>query len=244
MIIDVHAHADFLSEEKLVEIQKDKKIRLVISNSVNLNSCKKNLEFSRKYSKIRLAAGLYPEEDLTIAEYSKFEKFVRKNKKEIIAIGEIGIDKIEKLNFELQKEIFINQLNLAKKLGLPVIVHSRKAEKEALDILEDYKDNLKIILHCFSGNFNLIKRAVELGFSFSIPANIMRSEHFQKMAGEIPHERILTETDSPLLSPYKEMKNEPSFIKESIKKFSEIWNISEDKVEKIIEENFNKIFKF
>jgi len=62
------------------------------------------------------------------------------------------------------------------------------------------------------------------------------------MAGEIPHERILTETDSPLLSPYKEMKNEPSFIKESIKKFSEIWSISEDKVEKIIEENFNKIF--
>ena len=235
MIIDVHAHADFLSEEKLVEIQKDKKIRLVISNSVNLNSCKKNLEFSRKYSKIRLAAGLYPEEDLTLTEYSKFEKFVRKNKKEIIAIGEIGIDK---------KEIFFNQLNLAKELNLPVIVHSRKAEKEALDILEDYKDNLKIILHCFSGNFNLIKRAVELGFSFSIPANIMRSEHFQKMAGEIPHERILTETDSPLLSPYKEMKNEPSFIKESIKKFSEIWNISEDKVEKIIEENFNKIFKF
>ncbi|PJA71212.1 hypothetical protein CO153_02625, partial [Candidatus Pacearchaeota archaeon CG_4_9_14_3_um_filter_30_11] len=82
MIIDVHAHADFLSEEKLVEIQKNKKIRLVISNSVNLNSCKKNLEFSRKYSKIRLAAGLYPEEDLTLAEYSKFEKFVRKNKKE------------------------------------------------------------------------------------------------------------------------------------------------------------------
>lgn len=242
MIIDVHAHIDFLSEEKLIETEENSKIKYVITNSVNLESCKKNLEISKKFSKIKLAAGLYPEDDLDIKKYDEFEDFVLKNKKNVIAIGEIGIDKTEKLDFELQKEIFIKQLELAKKLKVPVIIHTRKAEKEALDILEEYKNQLKIVLHCFSGNFKLVKRGIEIGCFFSIPANVVRSEHFQKMVREIPKEKILTETDSPYLSPFPEEKNEPAFISESIKKISEIWDISEEKVEKQIEKNFKELF--
>ncbi|MDP3966137.1 MAG: TatD family hydrolase [archaeon] len=242
MIIDAHAHLDFLPEEKLIEIEKDKRIKYAVTNSVNLDSCKKNLEISKKFSKIKFASGLYPEDDLTLKKYGDFEEFVLKNKKEIIAIGEIGIDKTEKLDFEFQKEVFIKQLNLAKKLSFPVIIHTRKAEKEALEILENYKDKLKVLLHCFSGNFKLVKKGVELGFFFSIPANVVRSEHFQKMLEIIPKNKILTETDSPYLSPFPEKKNEPAFISESLKKISEIWKIPEEEVEKQILINFEEFF--
>jgi TatD DNase family protein len=124
-----------------------------------------------------------------------------------------------------------------------VIIHSRKAEREVLEILEKFK-SIKVILHCFSGSFNLVKKGIGLGCYFSIPANIVRSEHFQKMAQVIPREKILTETDSPYLSPFKEKENEPAFITESMKKISKIWKIPETEVEKKIEDNFRKVFGF
>jgi TatD DNase family protein len=233
---------DFFNEEELNAIlDNSKEVKLIVSNSVNIKSCENNLKLVKKYSKIKLAAGLYPEDTLKEKDFVNLKEFVKKNKSQIFAIGEIGLDKTEKADFELQKQIFIKQLELAKKLKLPAIIHTRKAEKEVIEILENYKDQ-KIILHCFSGNFNLIKRAIELGFYFSIPTNIVRSEHFQKLAIEIPRERILTETDTPYLSPYKETKNQPAYIKETIKKLSELWKLSEKEVEKQIEINFNKIY--
>ncbi len=242
MIIDVHAHLDFMPEEKIKEIQKNPKIKIVVTNSIDKKSWEKNFEIHKKYSKIKLAVGLYPERELKENHFKDFEKFVKENKKDIIALGEIGLDLYEcEESFEIQKKIFIKELSLAQKINLPVIIHSRKAEKEVLDFIEKFP-KLKVVLHCFSGNFKLIKRAVELGCYFSIPANIVRSEHFQKMVAEIPKERILTETDSPYLSPFVGIDNKPAFIEESIKKISEIWNTPTNKVEGIIEENFNCLF--
>lgn len=241
MIIDVHLHADFLDEGKLKEIEENKKIKLVITNSVNIESCKKNLDLSKKYPKIKLALGLYPEKNLKESDFNFLKDFVIKNKP--IALGEIGLDLYHyKENFEIQKEIFLKQLDLAKELYIPVIIHTRKAEKEVLDILENYPE-LKKILHCFSGNFKLVNKAKNLGCYFSIPTNIVKSEHFQKMVRDLPKEKILTETDSPYLSPFPNKKNEPVFIFESIKKISEIWGVSEVEVEKQIERNFNIVFK-
>ncbi len=242
MIIDIHAHLDFLEESKLEEIQNNPKIKLVITNSVNILSNKKNLELSKKYSKIKFASGLYPEDNLTSNNFTLLSNLISKNKNEVIAIGEIGMDFSHELpKKEIQKEIFTKQLDLAKKLNVPAIIHTRKAEKEILEILENYQ-NSKIILHCFSGNFKLIQKAIELNCYFSIPTNVVRSEHFQKMLTFVPHKQILTETDSPYLSPFKDKKNEPAFISESIKKIAEVWNISEKEVEKQIENNFEKLF--
>jgi TatD DNase family protein len=240
MIIDAHFHADFLDEVKLKEIEENKKIKLAITNSVNMVSCKKNIEISKKYPKVKLALGLYPEKELKKEDFDKLKKIIEENNP--IALGEIGLDLHHyKENLELQKEIFIKELDLAKEKNLPVIIHTRKAEKEVLDILESYPE-LKKILHCFSGKFKLVERASEMGCYFSIPTNIARSEHFQKMVRELPKEKILTETDSPYLSPFRDKKNEPAFISESIKKISEIWEISEEEVEEIIERNFKEVF--
>ncbi|MCW8965395.1 MAG: TatD family hydrolase [Candidatus Pacearchaeota archaeon] len=241
MIIDVHAHLDFLDESKIVEIEKDRDVNLVVSNSVNLESNRKNLELSKKYSKVKFGCGMYPDEKVLESEFDDFEKFVEENKKEIFAVGEIGMDFKEGKDRELQERFFRRQLEIAKELEVPAIIHTRKAEEEIVEVLRDY-DCFRI-LHCFSGKLKLVKEAVEIGCYFSIPTNIVRSEHFQKMVEMIPKEKILTETDSPYLSPCKDKKNEPKFIKESIKVISKIWKKSIKETEKQIEENFNRIFK-
>jgi len=242
MIIDIHSHLDFYPKKKLISVienAKKNRVKYIIVNSVNLKSLKKIFELSKKYSLIKIAAGLYPEKDLNSKKYLEFEKFVIENKKEIVAIGEIGMDFTEKLNKKIQEEIFKKQLKLAEELKLPVIIHTRKAEKEVLEILEDYP-KLEKILHCFMGNFNLIKKANEMRCYFSIPTSVVRSEHFQRMVAELPRNKIFTETDTPFLSPYKDIReNESAFIIESIKKISEIWKVSEKEVEEIIENNSN-----
>ncbi len=243
MIYDTHAHMDFLKEETLKETQANKEISLVITNSVNIKSLKKSLEISKKYPKIKVAAGLYPEETLKEEDFNELKKIILSSPKEIIAIGEIGLDLSHSLpDFNLQKNIFIKQLNLAKELNIPAIIHTRKAEKEVLEILEDYKDQ-KIILHCFSGNFKLIEKTKQNKIYLTLPTNIVRSEHFQRIAKEYPKELLLTETDSPYLSPHKEKQNQPAYIRETIIKLSELWNKTEKEVESIIESNFKRLFK-
>ena len=245
MIIDVHAHLDFYPKKRLEEVIENAKkngVGVIINNSIDLKFLKKSFHISKNYPIINIAAGLYPEKKLKLMDYGEFEKVVMENKEKIVALGEIGLDLHHtKRNFEIQKKVFIKQLDLAGKTGLPVIIHTRKAEKETLEILKDYKD-LKIILHCFSGSFNIMREGIKLGCYFSIPTSIVRSEHFQKMVKEISNEKILTETDSPYLSPFRGQENELAFIKESIKKISEIWRVNEKKVEKIIEGNYNSIF--
>ncbi len=245
-MIDVHANLDFYSREKLLKIIDNAKkigVEFIVTNSVNLNSCKKNLKISQEFHFVKLAVGLYPEKNISLEKYAIFEKWVLENKKNISAIGEVGLDFSEELpSREIQEKIFINQLNLARNLNLPVIIHTRKAEKRVIEILQDFKD-LKIILHFFSGNFTLVKEAINSSFYFSIPANVVRSEHFQKLLEITPKENILTETDSPYASPFKEIENEPSFVFEGLKKISEIWKVPIKKADKIIDENFYKIFK-
>ncbi|MEA3414245.1 MAG: TatD family hydrolase [Nanoarchaeota archaeon] len=239
-MIDDHCHLDFFNEKELEKIMKNSKNMLIVSNSVNLDSCKKNIEISKKYKNVKCAFGMYPEK-LTLKKFNEFSKFVFNHRRRLFAMGEIGMDFLHKENPELQEKIFRKQLDMARKYKVPAIIHTRKAEKEILKILEEYKD-LKLILHCFSGNFKLIKKAVELGCYFSIPTSIMRTEHFQKMVLEIPKKKILTETDSPYLSPFIGEKNTPINIKESLKKIAEIWKVNFEEVEKQVEENFNLCF--
>jgi len=132
-------------------------------------------------------------------------------------------------------------LTLAEKIKKPVVIHSRKAEKECIEIIETFKIK-NVDMHCFSGNFKLVKKVQDNGWFFSIPTNIVRLFHFQKIVEETPMSQLLTETDSPYLSPFIEKRNEPSFVVETIRKISEIKKLNEEEVKKLIFMNFQKIF--
>ena len=244
--IDVHCHVDMCKGkvEDIVKRATKAGVKIMISSGINPSRIKKTLEFSEKFKEIKPALGLYPTEMLSLndLEIEKQIEIIKENKEKTIAIGEIGLDIKEATDKEKQKTNFEKLVKLAFELDKPIIVHSRKAELECIEILE--KLNAKrVIMHCFSGNFALVERIKSNGWYFSIPTNVTFSEHFQKMAKEVPIEQLFCETDSPFLHPVKgEHDNEPCNVVESYKKVAEIKGIGLKECEKKIEENYNNLF--
>ena len=245
MLVDVHCHLDFKEFEKdlpkVIERAKKNGLKAIISNGTNLERNKKVLEISRKYEIVKPAFGLYPVEAETISTKNLKEniKFIENNNP--VAIGEVGLDLHHGKDIEKQKQVLKRMIELSRKLKIPIIVHSRKAEEETIRFLE--KNNAKkVIMHCFGGNKELTERAAKNGWMFSIPTSIVRNKSFKKLAKRIPLSQVLTETDAPFLSPYEKKRNEPSFINETIRKLSEVLFLPEERIEKTIYENYKRLF--
>ena len=246
MIIDVHCHLDFEQfdndRDEVIERAKKSNVKVIISNGTNLEKNKKVLELSKKYDIVKPAYGIYPTEaeEMSEKEIDEILTFIEKNKP--IAIGEVGLDLKHGKDLEKQKKVLKKLIVISKKQDIPLIVHSWKAEKETIEFLKENKAE-KVIMHCFCGNAELTEEAESLGYLFSIPPSIMKSKTFRKLAKRIQLKSILTETDAPFLSPYEGKRNEPSFIKETIKKIAEIKKITEEELEKIIFMNYQNLFK-
>ena len=246
MLVDVHCHLNSEEFDKNRDevIKRAEKLNMTIVDSgTTLKENKKSLELSKKYKIVKSSLGLYPSHAIKLNERQLNQEldFIKKNKNNIVAVGEIGLDKnYEGHNIKKQIKSFEKVLSLAEKINKPVVIHSRKAEKECIDILETFKT--KNIMHCFTGNFKLVKRIQDNNYFFSIPTNIVRLLHFQKIVEQTSTSQLLTETDSPYLSPYKEKRNEPSFTVETIKQISKIKNLEQEEVKKLIYMNFQKVF--
>lgn len=247
MLVDVHAHLDsnkFENEiNNVINRAKEKEVKVIINNGTNVKSNRETLKLSFEFKIIFPSLGLYPWDAIKLSkEEIKNELNFIKNQK-IISLGEIGLDYFygqNPLDIKKQKEVFISFLDLAKEINKPVIVHSRKAEKDVLRILSKY--DLKVVLHCFNGDINLAKEGLKRNYCFSIPPIIERSERFQKLVEFLPIDNILTETDSPYLSSKQGQVNEPVFVVEAVKKISEIKKITLKETEDKIWNNFKKVF--
>jgi TatD DNase family protein len=244
--IDIHCHLDFYKDKEIKEIIKNakrKNVNIIVFNGVNLKSNKKVLSLSRDYPEIKASLGLYPKDAINLNknQINNEIKFIKENKNKIIAIGEIGLDLKEIETLNKQEKIFIKLLTLSKEIDKPVIIHSRKAEKQVIKILES-KNMKKVIMHCFCGKKKLVKKIVENNWFLSIPANVKYSEQFQEIIKITPLKNLFCETDSPFLHPEKKFPNEPKNVIESYKKISEIKNLKLEEVEKIIEENYRRLF--
>ncbi|MBI2667214.1 TatD family hydrolase [Candidatus Woesearchaeota archaeon] len=248
MLVDVHAHIYYnYFKEKLNEIVKraeKNNFAAIVNAGINNETNKEVLELSKKFSILKASFGLYPLEALKLndGDIEKDLNFIVKNKNKIISIGEVGLDyNYIKNENSRQKEIFQKIISLAEKTKLPIIVHSRKAESDCIEMLES-SEIKKIIMHSFSGSMKLVGKIEDNGWFLSIPANIEYSTQFQNIVDKVTISQLLTETDSPYLSPIKNTVNEPSNIINSIKKISEIKKLDNDEVEKIIFMNFQKVF--
>jgi|SRR3989344_8309559 len=247
MLVDVHAHLDddqFKEDlDQVIERAEKAGLISIITNGTNPQSNTAVLNLSKKYKIVHAALGIYP---ITAHEMSEEEaqeqmEFMKKNRKDILALGEVGLDLKFVNTLEKQQKIFEDIIELSKKLKKPLIVHSRKAESETLDILESLSAK-KVIMHCFTPNMKIVKRAENLGFFLSVPPVITRLQHFQELVKQTSLKKLLTETDCPYLSPYKEKRNEPAFVVETIRKIAEIKKIEVEETKKIIFSNYQKIF--
>jgi len=246
-LIDTHAHLcdPVFDTDREVVLERAVKagISAVIAVGEDLADAEKNLLLASKHSMIRPAAGLYPTHlDPDLAEIMR--AFIRSHKDRLVAIGEVGLDYwVVKEEFarETQREIFRSFIKLSKELALPLNVHSRSAGRHAVSVLlESTADRVQ--LHAFDGKFSAAMPAVEAGFFFSIPPSVVRSEQKQKLAKKLPLSCLLIETDSPVLGPVQQERNEPANAPVALKMIAELKGITVDEAAEAVAENTRRLY--
>tara|TARA_B100001094_G_scaffold210325_1_gene204201 strand:- start:277 stop:1038 length:762 start_codon:yes stop_codon:yes gene_type:complete len=251
-MIDSHCHLDhepLLSDlPNIIERSKNIGIEKLLTISTSLESFNRITDIVNKDEIIYGTIGIHPHEvdketitsDEIVNNLNKYPK--------IIGIGETGLDFYYE-NSERKKQInsFIEHIEASLKSNVPLIIHSRDAEKETFEILNEYKNkNLKILMHCFTGSFEFAKKLINLNSFFSASGIITfkNSLDLQNTFKSLPLERILIETDSPFLAPVpnRGKKNEPSFIDFTAAKLALIKDITKEDLIKITTKNFNNLF--
>tara|TARA_X000000368_G_C22868166_1_gene639640 strand:+ start:115 stop:876 length:762 start_codon:yes stop_codon:yes gene_type:complete len=251
-MIDSHCHLDhepLLSNlTEVIRRSKDVGLEKLLTISTSLESFSRIKEILDKDAIIYGTVGIHPHEaDKNFITSDKIIKYINENKK-IIGIGETGLDFFYN-NSKKDKQIssFEEHIKASIETRAPLIIHSRNAETETFDILCKYKnDNLKILMHCFTGSKKFAENLLKLNAFFSASGIITfkNSIDLQKTFQSLPLDRLMIETDSPFLAPVpnRGKKNEPSFITHTAKKLSEIKNISLPELIKTTTNNFNKLF--
>lgn len=262
ILIDVHAHMDMKEYEAyggvdvLIKECEQNGVAAIVANGVNIESNRRVLELAKKHKTIKAALGIYPIHCLEMMENGKQKNFDEEITviekmivdKKCIAIGEVGLDykevkDISDIKKDMQKYCLKKFIDLAKKYNVPIILHSRNAELEIVEFLEQEEmKNRKVIMHCFSGRKHIVKRIRDNGWYFSIPCNIDRSEHFQNIVNETPLEQLFTETDSPYLSPTLGKVNRSDNVLGTIKTIAQIKKLTDEETANIIYNNYQRVF--
>ncbi len=241
MLVDVHTHiTDKKFDQDIEEVIENSGCTVIINNGLNVEDNRKTIELGKKFSKVKIALGIHPYDIVRMDEKEIDEEIKFISKQKIIAIGEIGLDFTYEEK-EKQIKYFKEFLDLAKKMDLPVLVHSREAVKEVIDILEE-KEMKKVVMHCYCGDLDNALKAEKLGYYFSIPPRIVTNNNFQELAKKISITKILTETDAPYMGAEKGERNEPGNVKLTISKIAEIKGMNEEEVENSIYMNYQKLF--
>ena len=252
---DSHAHLDDEKfnedrEELIPEIKKAG-ITKFISAGYSLEGSIRAIELSKKYDFIYPTCGISPndipqtEEELW-KSLAKIEELIKENSK-IVAVGEIGLDYYwEKENKEMQKLAFIEQIKIANKYDLPIVIHTREAVMDTLEILKENPVNKKGIFHCCPLNRELVKEALKLEFyiSFAGPITFKNSKNANEIIEMVPNDKMLIETDSPYLSPepLRGRRNDPRNVKYIAQKIADVKNMTIEEVAKQTYENAEKIY--
>ena len=236
-LIDTHAHLDFpelySKLDLIIENAKNQNVLKIITISTNLNKIGKIIQISNDYDVVYFTVGVHPNEVLKDKDYQNYSLISDiSNNLKCVGIGECGLDyHFGNEDKDKQKLSFITQIKVARDKKLPLIIHSRDADEDMIDILQDeYKKGaFKAILHCFSSGKDLALCGLDLGFyiSFSGIVTFKSAKLIQEIACIVPKDRILVETDAPYLapSPYRGSVNEPKNCFYTAKFLSEIRNI-------------------
>lgn len=250
-LFDTHAHLDderFDEDRKqlIEQIQKDG-VSLVVNPGADMKSSRAAIKLAEIYDFIYAAVGIHPHDvkDITDEDLIELEAMAKHPK--VVAIGEIGLDYYyDNSPRELQREYFIRQIELANKLSLPIIIHSRDASMETHEILKEYKKDIGCVLHCFSQSLEMAKEYLELGchLSFAGPLTFKNSNKLKEVARNIPLDKIFIETDSPYLTPqpYRGKRNDPSKVRYVAEELSNLKGISTEKIAEITMDNALKFF--
>jgi TatD DNase family protein len=257
MYIDVHAHLDFSEYEKdldsVLEDCRAKGVKAIIVNGTTPEGNRKVLELAQKHPIIKPALGFYP----THVVENKWEAvdeeldFILHNKQKV-ALGEVGLDykfaeenKTPHMPIDEQKKMmkraFEKFIEISEKTGKPLIIHSRKAEEDVIEMIES--SSLKNpVFHCFSGKRRLVQKIADNKWNFSVPVTVIKLQQFQEMVQYTNINQLLTETDSPYLGPVPGERNVPTNVSLTVKKIAELKGFDEEETSKTIFMNYQRLF--
>ncbi len=250
MYIDTHFH---LADDKLQDKQAviDGYLRDGVTKTINVGCCMASSELGAKYSdefeSVYHTVGFHPSDarDFDDVAYARLKQLSFHPK--CVGIGEIGLDYYwDKSYNEIQKEVFVKQIALADEVGLPIAVHSRDAMGDTLEILKKYTPKHGGVMHCYAGSYESAKELLKLGFYFSFGGTLTfkNARNIPEVMSKLPLDRILTETDSPFLSPepFRGRVNEPKNIPIITAKIAELRGLSLEQTANAIMENAMRLF--
>jgi TatD DNase family protein len=253
MLIDSHAHlemSDFKKDlEAVIQRAKESGVEYIFTVGTEKRDWKRTLEIADSHPSIYAILGVHPHnvKEIDDQTYPMLKGLCRHEK--VKAYGEIGLDFFRNLSpRDIQLKRFREQISLAKELGLPIVVHDREAHQETLEILKSEKaEECGGIIHCFSGDYEMAKVCMDMGFYISIPGSITfkNAERFRETVERIPLESLLVETDAPFITPepFRGKRNEPSYVRYTAQKVAEVKKIPFEKVAEVTTENALRVYR-
>jgi len=252
MLFDSHTHYDDKKFDNdrdiLLASLPEKGIGYVLNVGCGIESTRKSIEFSKRYDYIYTATGIHPHDASRAPDgyCAVLEDFFRNEK--VVAVGEIGLDYHYDFSpRDVQKEVFVNHLELAVKVGKPVIIHNREAHKDVLDIVASYAGSLRgCVFHCFSGSVETAREVLKMGFylSFGGAITFKNARRAIEVIEYMPLDRLLIETDCPYMAPtpHRGERNDSSFIHFVAEKAAEIKNMEVTDIISATTDNAKRLF--
>ena len=257
MFIDSHAHVDGpefdADREQVMERAQAAGVSVILNvgtGDPHSNAFERAVELGKSNSAIYTAIGTHPHDARLYDD--KVEEKIKNliNNVRVIAWGEIGLDfHYDNSPRDVQIAVFKRQLRAARECDLPVVIHTREAEAETIEILKsEYAGaQRRGVFHCFSGSMHLAQRALEIGFmiSFSGIVTFKKADELRAVAKEVPLDRLLIETDCPYLTPipYRGQRNEPAYVVEVARCLAELHGVELEEMARVTTENFNTFFR-
>ena len=257
MFVDSHAHID----GKEYDADRDEVVRRAREAGVcailnvgtgdpHSGSLERAVKVAEEYESVYAAIGVHPHDArLFDDEAARRIQLLVKQSSRVIAWGEIGLDyHYDHSPREVQREVFARQLRLAREMGLPVVIHSRAADEETVNILRSEWKEAKQggVMHCFGGSLWMMEQVLDLGFMISFAGNVTfkKAEDLREVARHVPIERLLIETDCPFLTPvpFRGRRNEPALVIEVARFLADLHNISTEEMGRQTTDNFTRFF--
>ena len=251
MIFETHAHYDDeqfdLDREELLSSMPEQGVGTIVNVSATYESCRRVVDLVQKYPFMYAAVGIHPDEVGSLNE-ERFQQMKELCKQEkVVAVGEIGLDYYwDNESHDVQKEWFVRQLDLARELNLPVLIHSREAAADTMEIMKEHGQGLRGVIHCYSYSKEQAKEYVKMGYYIGVGGVVTfkNARKLKETVEEIPLTSIVLETDCPYLAPvpFRGKRNNSSYIKYVAEEIAEIKGISYEAVVEQTEKNARDLY--
>ena len=253
MFIDSHAHIDGhefdADREEVIQRARSAGVSVILNvgtGDPHSGAFERAVELGKTHESIYTAIGTHPHDARLYDDAAEEKIKTLINNEHVIAWGEIGLDfHYDNSPRDVQVDVFKRQLRAARECDLPVVIHTREAESETIEILRNEYDGSGVF-HCFSGSMELAQRAIEIGFmiSFSGIVTFKKADELRAVAKHVPLDRLLIETDCPYLTPipYRGKRNEPAYVVEVARCLATLHDVNIEDMARITTENFNRFF--